>query len=358
MTVLHAPSRLILDLTPPSTGFGDVAQPRGTPRGWDLLGSVPVPLRQTVRDTVAELVAAQGEPGRRLKCCIPMGQGGRGPFERLRFIREVADFPDLLISAEHPNAFNRAFHARHVEAGAFESAQPKGVAPAFAEAGLIDPKGWVGVFALAPFVMLVDRERLGGAPVPRRWADLMEPEYGGQVVFGGWRRDAATPYTQFNLFFLLSMARLVGLAGLARLMANVPSLLHSAQMPRLAGTASSPGGVYILPWSLADLCPRRDRTEVVWPEDGALAYPLWLTLKRSERPRLDFLANHFHGAELAAYLNHNRYPALCPDLSPTLPERARFSWLGWDFLRHIEAARLAKAARAVAAHVLEGRSCA
>jgi hypothetical protein len=37
-----------------------------------------------------------------------MGHGGRTPFDRLRQIRELDDFPKLLASSEHGNAFNRA----------------------------------------------------------------------------------------------------------------------------------------------------------------------------------------------------------------------------------------------------------
>ena len=91
--------------------------------------------------------------------------------------------------------------------------------------------------------------------------------------------------------------------------------------------------------------------------DGALAFPLWLTVKAAEHQRLDFLLRHFHGAELAAYLNHNRYPVLCPDTPPALPDGGKLFWLGWDFLRHKVAAQLAKAARAVAARILEHRPC-
>ncbi len=168
-------------------------------------------------------------------------------------------------------------------------------------AGLIDPRGWIGVFAVAPFVWLIDRRRLGELPTPGRWADLADPMYRGQVVLSGWRRDGERQWGHYNRFFLLAMARELGLGGLARLVLNVPGLMHSAQMPRLAGTDASLGGIYVLPWSLADMCPRRAHTEVVWPRDGALAYPLWMTAKTSRAPRGSIRSiEHFHGSELAA----------------------------------------------------------
>lgn len=326
--------------------FGDPGRSRGCSKGWDFLGNLPVPLRQRVRDGVADLLAGRDD----LKCCLPMGQGGRGPLERLRHIRAYDDFPAMLVSAEHGNAFNRRFHKAYVETGCFSSCQPEDVDIRFAE--LLDPMGWVGVFATAPFVMLVDKTRLGGLPLPRRWADLLEPDYRGQVVFSGWKPPGAGAFRQVNLFLLLCLAQMFGLKRLEAFLANVPTLLHSTQMPRIAGGGASVGGVYILPWSLATMCPRRAETEVIWPEDGALAYPLWLTVKHDQRRRLEPLVDHFHGAALAEYLNRNRYPALCPGLDAGLPEGAKLTWPGWEMIRHPATAELIKTIRRLAQEAL------
>lgn len=341
------PLRIALDLDPALRVFGDSASARAAPRGWDFLGSSPVPLRARMRDDIAGAVQAHvAGGGAQLKCCMPMGQGGRTPVERLRFVRELEDFPRLLVSAEHGNVFNRAFHAEHVERGAFAGCQPDGAAAAFTEAGLIDPRGWIGVFAVAPFVLLIDRKRLGSRPVPDSWTDLADPIYRGEVVFPGWRREGAHEWSAYSQFFLLSMLRLLGREGLRRVVANVPGLMHSAQMPRHAGAASSPGAVYVLPWSLADLCPRRDVTEVVWPREGGLAYPLWLTAQASHRDRLAPLLDYFFAATTAKWLDHNLYPSLAPGRA-ALPQGARLSWLGWDYLRHRCAARDIKEASAI-----------
>lgn len=352
MSIIRIKSRALL-ATPlsldPGLGVGSSTEPdveRSSARGWDLLGTVPVPLRHRVHDGVTELVLRhQDSTGTSLRCWFPLGQGGRSPFDRLRYIRSLDDYPHMLVSCEHGNAFNRRFHGQHVAGGAFSSCQPEGVAPVFTDAGLIDPEGRMGVFAVAPFVLLIDHERLDGLPVPRRWADLMDPLYRGQLVFSGWRREGERRYRQINTFFLLCMALEFGFDGLTRMLRNVPALMHSAQMPRIAGTGASPGGIYVLPWSLADLCPRRADTSVVWPEEGAFAYPLWLTVKSDHATRLDVLVRHFHGPELADYLDHNRYPALCPDRQPAVPSGARFRWLGWAVVRDPTTARLIRKVR-------------
>ena len=326
--------RCVFDLDPES----------GAPHGWDFLGSVPVPLRNRVREAVAQTAPrCLDTGGAPLKCAFPLGQGGRGPFERLRHIRALDDFPGMPVSCDGGNAFNRRFHRTHVEAGAFSGCQPDGAPPEMSQ--LLDPEGWMGVFAVAPFVMLIDRERLDGKPTPRRWSDLADPLYRGEVVFGGWKPEGERRFRSVSEFFLLSMLRRFSVEGLGRILANVPTLVHSAQMPRLAGTGASVGGVYVAPWFLADLCPRRAMTEGVWPEDGALAYPLWLTVQADRRRALQPLIDLFYGNELAAYLAENLYPPLAPCGRDAIP-RGGLTWLGWDYLRSRHAASYLKAARA------------
>ncbi|MFG1478749.1 ABC transporter substrate-binding protein [Xanthobacter sp. V4C-4] len=310
------------------------------PAALDLLCDVPVPLRMRFADDLTRHLAAhRASTGEAFSCQVPVGQGGASPFDHLRRIRALEAFPRMLVSARQGNAFNRRFHAAHVAGGAFASAQPEGVAPVFEAAGLVDPRGWIGVYAVAPFVMLVDRVRLGTRPLPRSWTDLAEPEWRGEVSFGGWRRPGARHHAALNTFFLLAMLRLIGPDRLVRLLANVPALTHSAQMPRIAGTGASVAAVYVVPWSLADICPRRARTAVVWPREGALAYPLWSTVQAAQRGRVAPLLDHLHGTATADFLDRNRYPALAPGRRPGLPEGARLVWPGWDYARHPAAAR-------------------
>ena len=329
-----------LAVEPRPRAFGDPNAARAAARGWDFLGSCPAPLRMRMRDDLEDMLRGlRLRGGERLKCCMPMGHGGRTPFERLRYVRDLDDFPRLLVSSDHGNAFNRAFHAEYVERGAFTSLQPSGARKNFVKAGLIDPEGWIGVYAVAPFVLLVDRARLGTRPVPASWSDLADPVYRGEIALSGWRRPGEKTWRAYNQFFLLSLKRLLGEAALRGVLENLAGLTHSAQMPRLAGTANSLAGVYVLPWALADLCPRRDRTEVVWPREGALAYPLWLTAQVAHAGRVAPIADFLYGEKTVRWLDHNLYPSLAPGGAAKLPPGAGFFWPGWDFIRHRAAAR-------------------
>ena len=264
--------------------------------------------------------------------------------DRLRLIRSLADFPHMLVSAEHGNAFNRRFYERHVAGGAFTSGQPDGAASAFTDCGLIDAQGWIGTYAVAPFVFLIDHARLDGRPAPRRWADLLDPMYRDMVVFSGWRREGERQYSQYNKFFLLAMAKEFGLKGLAKLVGNVPLLLHSAQMPRLRRHGRLAGRH--LYRALVDgrhvPAPEGHRNRLARGRRARLSLVAHRQGFASQGPRS--ILRYFYGAELGRYLNANRYPALTPDCPPGLPEGAKLKWLGWDYIRHPATARMIKAA--------------
>ena len=338
MGIIENASAILEKKTPANRVYpGRAVSKRGP---WDFLGNVPVPLRPHIHNAVGEIAAPLSSGSRALRWTFPHDKD----MERLRFIRNLEDYPDMVVSAKHGDAFNRRFYESHVISGAFSGCQPDLAHSAFTDAALIDESGSIGVYAVAPFVFLIDHNRLDGAPAPRRWADLMDPVYRGKVVFSGRRREGERQYRQYNKFFLLAMAQEFGLKGLAKIVRNVPLLMHSAQMPLLAGASTSPAGVYIAPWSMADMCRRRSVTEIVWPEDGALAYPLWLTVKASHRKTVDPIVNYFYGAELGHYLNGNRYAAVTRDCTSGLPVGAKLKWPGWDYVRHPAAARMLKAA--------------
>lgn len=320
-------------------------------RRWDCLATVPVPIRQTVLDGMTRLLVRHrllgGAP---LDVCFPMGQGGRTPFGGLRRIRRPDAYPAMVVSCEEGNLFNRRFYRDHGHAFALE--QPGPVAEVFARAGLVDPLGQVGIFAVAPYVLLVDHRRLGGLPAPSGFADLLDPRYRGQVVLSGWQRPGNGGATggraaRYNSFFLLAIHMLYGDEGIRALAQTVAGMIHSTQMPRLAGSNASVGGIYVAPWSLADMCPRRTRTAVVWPQEGAPAWPLWAVGKRDAAARLVPLTGYVFGTELGAILNRNRYPSLCPAVPPVMPAGVRLWWPGWDAVRDPATARRRRHAAAL-----------
>ena len=194
---------------------------------------------------------------------------------------------------------------QRLRAAGHAAAPARPVHPAVTAAGLVDPAGLFTVFAVIPWVFLIDHRKLGARPVPRRWEDLLDPVYHDQIVFGGWKRPSDGTYPDCNDFLLLTLYRRFGAAGLRAFAANTRAILHNTLAARLAGTNSEQGGaISILPWLQADICPRRDRTSVIWPEDGAMAMPIGFSVAAAQharvQPLLDFICGDAYARRAGA----------------------------------------------------------
>ncbi len=317
------------------------AGPSPSLRALDFLGRMPIPLRRPFKSGLDRVVAQQRAAGDfPLSCSFLMGGEWQAPFQGLAEC-PAGDLPGMVVSSWSPDLMSADWLNR------FGRTAPFPVHPACRQAGLVDPLGVFAVFAVIPLVFLVDHDRLGGRSAPRRWSDLLGPQFRRDVIFGGWRPNDRLPFTDFNEFLLLCLLEEFGPDGIAAFAANVKTLLHNVRTIRVAGSSSDQGAaVAVLPWLQADLCPRRDRTSVVWPEDGALAMPIGFVAKSGRMERLRPLIDYVTGPSLGAVLAKNRYPPAAAGVADAFPAAARLKWLGWDHVRgHDMAERTKLAAR-------------
>jgi ABC-type Fe3+ transport system substrate-binding protein len=161
---------------------------------------------------------------------------------------------------------------------------------------------------------------------------------------------------------LLSILQEFGVSGLLAFASNVHHLQHNVRTTTLFGTNSrNAATIAILPWLHADMCPRRDVTRVVWPEDGALAMPIGYLTKPERQARVAPLIDYVRGPDVARLLGRNCYPAARADVPNPMPVNASFKWLGWEYVySHELAEESSRAARLFfsALNPLELRACA
>lgn len=309
----------------------EVPPPAAAPACPDFLGRLPIPLRRPFKAGLDRVVNRLAADGQRLACCFLAGAEWYRPFDRLSGERPD-ELPGMLLTPVQPDILQPALLAHY--APATPPADPAAAShPAVAAAGLPDPLGIFNLCGLIPFVFLVDEKRLAGRPAPRTWADLLEPHWAGDIVFGGWRPNDAVPYQDYNSYLLYALHREFGDAGLRAFAANVRHLQHNIRTATQAGSnARTVGAIAILPWLQAELCPRRERTRVVWPADGALTMPLATLRRPAAAARLQGIADYIHGPEFAAVLARNCYPS-SQARHPGLPPGARLKWPGWAALR-------------------------
>lgn len=310
----------------------------------DFLGRMPLPLRRHFKgglDGVVTGVRQGGGPA--LNCAFLAGGQWYGLFDRLAEARRPEELPAMLVSPWGPDVLKPDLLAHYApRSGAPGRLPPQH--PACLAAGLPDPQGVFRLFALVPQLFLVDKQKLGGRPVPRVWADLLEPCYEDAIVFGGWRPRDQGPYRDFNTYLLLFLAQAFGFDALDAFGGNVKHLLHNIRSAKRVGsTSEETGAITIMPWLQAELCPHRQRAQVVWPEDGALAMPMGYLLQPGQESRLAPICDYLTGAALGRELGRNCYPATAA-AHAALPQGARLRWPGWDFVRSHDLAAYGKAA--------------
>ena len=290
----------------------------------DLLLYAPCPVKLVVKERLEAIAAAATPP---LSTHIPMGCTSVDAYDPLYMETDVEKLPAVIASIGFGDFWRREFVQRFVQAGVFESVRPRTVNPLYEAAGMLDHAEAYTIYGVTPYIFLVDHKKLGEIPAPVSWADLMHPRYRGQLVMCGDGDDMADAV-------LLNVYKEFGDAGLAGLAANIKSFMHSSRMAKVSGTdAPDAGGVFIIPLFFAESTKLPEHVEVVWPEDGAAASPLYFLAKKSERQRLapvlDFFVHGFGDIDSATW-----FMPVDGSRPSRLPAHAKLKWVGWDFVEN------------------------
>lgn len=247
-------------------------------------------------------------------------------YEKIWHAEDIDDFPDITLAAGFDTFLHQKFIDKFIKTGCFKSISYPEIHEAFRGGNFIDPAGNYTVYSMLPIVMLIDLKKLGSLPVPKQWSDLLKPIYHHNIIIGAAHDDI------FEDLFLYTHKE-HGNEGVIKLAPNIKAWMHASQMSKLAGSASSEGAaIYIIPWIFAKTCPRIHDTLIVWPEDGALATPMYMLVKekckKNLQPFIDFVMGYRYGQKSA----DNFFPVFNATVDNKLPPNARFKWLGWDYI--------------------------
>jgi len=309
-----------------------------------LLAYVACPIKQAFRDHFDALaVSHYRATGERLSTHIPMGCRDDDPYDDLADATDIHELPDIIASMGFGDFMTPAFFRRFVAKGCFATAHPGPIHPAFASSGLLDPERWYTPYSVWAHVLLVDLAKLGSRPVPRRWSDLLDPCYANQIVSDGAHDQRFAPIP------LLHFYKEHGEAGLVQLAQNIRDSWHPAEMVKAAGSAEKKGaGIYIVPWSFARARQWPRHVRLIWPEEGAIASPLYAWVKAGARGAAEVVAQALVSKKLGNQCAQAGFPVLNPDVNNRLPTEASFCWLGWDYVRRHNVQELVDVTAAIA----------
>ena len=238
---------------------------------------------------------------------------------------ETADeLPDIILSADFNVFFGHRFNRQFVAPGHFTGYGACHPGASFIQAGIPDPKGEYTILCVNPLVMVANLDQLNGRPLPRTWADILDPAWKNSLIIRGGDNF-------FCHAVLLPVFQQFGAEGLKALAANITAGLHPSQMVSRIDK-NSEGAIFVMPEFFAQRIRHQERIQVIWPEDGALASPVTLQVKPERIPALKPVLDYLTGPGLASTLAHARFPVPHSAVTAEVQDRP-LKWLGWDYLR-------------------------
>jgi ABC-type Fe3+ transport system substrate-binding protein len=242
-------------------------------------------------------------------------------------IQSLEELPDIIVSSDFNAFFYRRFRERFIDQGYFVDVLPSRLNSAFDDTDILDPLGQFTMLTVNPLIIVADLERVGNRPLPRSWADLLDPVWERSITLRGDRHF-------FCHAVLLPYYKDYGATAIAALARNVLRGQHPAQMVKEAGVERSDGAaLYVMPDFFAHKISRPDKIQIIWPEEGGLISPVTMLVKKERAAQLKAVTDFLTGVELAKVFAGAWFPTPHADVANNLPPGARLKWLGWDYLR-------------------------
>lgn len=296
-----------------------------------LLAMMPCPLKVPVEEDFARREeAGEWADFDTSKIVFEGNATQAGFYEQVKAYRHEDELPELIVSPGISSFFHSDFRKKFLERGVFADVTEgwRGH-PRFGNLELVDPKGWYTVLCVNPLVMVADLTRLDGLPVPRSWTELLKPEWSRRVNMRGKNNKDFCETT------LLTLRHVFGPEAVERFGESVKHGQHPAQMAKQAGAGNPDApAVSIMPYFYAKTIPRKDKIAIIWPEEGAIASPVFLLAKAASQERLKPLTDYLTGPKVSALYENAWFPALNPSVESKLPPEAKLMWMGWDLVWH------------------------
>ncbi|MFO7577267.1 MAG: ABC transporter substrate-binding protein [Pelovirga sp.] len=255
--------------------------------------------------------------------------------DNIRGIEEAEKLPDIFISAGFETFFDQQTIGRFKDQGVFQDISPAQVNSDFDGLAIRDPKGDYSIVAAVAAVFMINHDVRGDLPIPRRWTDLLEPEFAQQV---------ALPVGDFDLFnaILLALYKDHGEEGIKKLGRSMLKSMHPSEMVKNAKRVSEAKPyVTIMPFFFTKMARMVKGLEIIWPEDGAIVSPIFMLTKRASLATTRPIAEFLCGRDVGEILSHKGlFPSLHPEVDNKMDFDHPWKWIGWDYIYQQDIGRL------------------
>lgn len=181
---------------------------------------------------------------------------------------------------------------------------------------LRDPRNSFHILGLVPAIFVYNKEKCPNPP--ESWKDLLS---------GNYARCLAIPITDLDLYdaLLLTIYHKFGISGLENFKQTFRESLHPAQMLK-----SKTLELAVMPYFFASMIDEK-RLAYLWPTDGAIVSPLFLTVKREKADELKPVLDLFISEEFSKKISADgKFPATSLHAVNNLPGNSKFMFATWD----------------------------
>lgn len=253
-------------------------------------------------------------------------------YPKLEQIVSEDELPDIIIASDVNNFFHRSFVERFINKGIFETFMPYSPNRYFNDIGFCDPLNHYTMLTANMLVMVLDKARLGSRSIPSKWSDILSEDFSNDIIMRG--EDDF-----FCNAVLLPFFRDYGMTGIEAMAHNVKSGKHPSVMVKLAGSGRDEAAtIYIMPYFFANKIQNK-QVEIVWPQDGAIASPVFMMVKKEAKEKHSNLLQFIMSESMGRMLAGRFFPSMHPDVdNKNFPSAVK--WLGWDFLTQNDLAQV------------------
>lgn len=249
------------------------------------------------------------------------------------------ELSDIFISAGFDLFFDKKLMGKFKEKGVFEDLTGfEKLNKDFdnEEISLKDPDGQYSMIGVVPAVFLVNTEELQELKMPSSWEDILKPEFENRV---------SLPIGDFDLFnsILLNIYKKYGEDGVKKLGKSLLRSMHPSEMVKSHIKKGEKPVVTIMPYFFTKMTKRGGPMQAVWPKDGAIISPIFMLSKKSKKDMIQPFIDFFSSKEVGEILSYNgKFPTVNPDVDNMISSDHKYMWLGWDFIKQNDIAKLIK----------------
>ncbi len=284
-------------------------------------GILPCPIRIPLLDKINNYIATQDV---NVDYTLPAASTGLDWL--IKETAEKQNLADVYLSAGFGLFFDRDKIGKFVKEGMFAEIEHTYNKDFINESvNFKDDNNIYTILGVVPAVFIVNKKLLGDRKIQRTWQDLFDKSYVGEV---------AVPMQDLDIFnaVLLNIYYKYGAEGVRKLGKATSKNMHPAQMVKNSVQNQTPL-VSIAPYFFASMLKENDDMVAIWPEDGAVASPIFLIAKKDNieksRQIIDFLASKEIGSVLSA---NGKFPSSVMGVENNLSADKKFMFCGFDFL--------------------------